>query len=1007
MAKGKQQAFEQDPADMARESQRDRAAARFVVDGKDVTQVRYTVKLDPERMNPEGREAERGRQMDAAEKSAIESADVRFFKGRKEVAAFVGLTADELDRLVGKHNRSNMENGVGQSARNQPIDGIAGKLEKDYLVSNRAVSAGLEDKAVNLDTKQSMTAALGDLDQITAKRLPEQSMTREAIGELVKDNLQAMDNLRDRADLRQAQQLMTENAVRSAPYREALASELAQHPDAERVRAMPPAELRRVVESDEKLFDYTSGRLHAEYALEQAGERLGRLAKMSDAEREKDSHQNIVQDYRGMMAVPANELPRDQASQIVRDNVLDLKSIQDPDLRKDAATYMDWMAHEQKEYRDQLQARDPVVAAEVVAAGEVLRAAQKAADSERVNAIVQRMENGLNRAAGHSFVESAEWARKDAQALVEINDPQRRQFATLVMAGVAQEKPDYMAVLLSKHGDIARQVEQANKDRRVDEEVAKFEHGLETGRITIDRAAGLDAGRGPSGKVGTILSDEQVEKYFREYEDQVRPGAARAAGADRAGATAERGAQNGDLSEVNSIEPDRDREQVHPKMDDEVRRNVALMWLNRTRQTDADRVAAADPSLQQRGGLIGDSERVAAADPSLPRNANRMSDADRVVASDPSLPGARKADQIPKEIEDAYLRVGNKFHYTDKPKLQAFEDKGERLETKSNSEKIAADLVAIANARGWDSIKVRGSEEFRQKVWLEASLQGMAVKGYKPTEADRALLEKRERESTSNAILRDDSVQKRLAPSVDIGKGATDREQGSTSAERSSATTGMNKPAQSTSADRATPAEREAPAPAKHERGELAGVLLEHGKAKFNFDKDEKSNYYVKYRDDKGAEQITWGVGLEKAMKESKADIGQRVELKNLGPEPVVVLANVRDASGNVIGKKEIETHRNKWEVKAEAFRNQDPKEVVKAHPDLVNAYAVMRAGEIVAAQKFQAPDDQKKFVEMMKESVAKSIEQNRAMPEVRIRETQQQAAQQKREIAAEKALER
>ena len=120
------------------------------------------------------------------------------------------------------------------------------------------------------------------------------------------------------------------------------------------------------------------------------------------------------------------------------------------------------------------------------------------------------------------------------------------------------------------------------------------------------------------------------------------------------------------------------------------------------------------------------------------------------------------------------------------------------------------------------------------------------------------------------------------------------------------------------------------PDAAKQGRVKLTGVLLEHGKAKFNFDQDEKVNYYVKYRDNKGVEQITWGVGLELAMKESKADIGQRVELKNLGPEPVVVIANVRDGTGKVIGQQEIETHRNKWEVKASVPRAKNPKEVVK-----------------------------------------------------------------------------
>lgn len=66
-----------------------------------------------------------------------------------------------------------------------------------------------------------------------------------------------------------------------------------------------------------------------------------------------------------------------------------------------------------------------------------------------------------------------------------------------------------------------------------------------------------------------------------------------------------------------------------------------------------------------------------------------------------------------------------------------------KLETKSNSEAIAESMVRIAEARGWDEIKVSGSEAFRKEVWLEAASRGMHVKGYSPSEQDKAELAKR------------------------------------------------------------------------------------------------------------------------------------------------------------------------------------------------------------------------------------------------------------------------
>ena len=60
--------------------------------------------------------------------------------------------------------------------------------------------------------------------------------------------------------------------------------------------------------------------------------------------------------------------------------------------------------------------------------------------------------------------------------------------------------------------------------------------------------------------------------------------------------------------------------------------------------------------------------------------------------------------------------------------------------------------MQIAQARGWNEIKISGSEKFRQEVWLEASVRGMAVKGYTPNEADKAQVNKRISEIKPNQV---------------------------------------------------------------------------------------------------------------------------------------------------------------------------------------------------------------------------------------------------------------
>lgn len=110
---------------------------------------------------------------------------------------------------------------------------------------------------------------------------------------------------------------------------------------------------------------------------------------------------------------------------------------------------------------------------------------------------------------------------------------------------------------------------------------------------------------------------------------------------------------------------------------------------------------------------------------------------------------------VPLEIEKQYLRVGDKFYHPKNTDLVAFEDKGNKLETKSNSEAIAESMVRIAEARGWDEIKVSGSETFRKEVWLEAASRGMHVKGYSPSEQDKAELAKRMSQTEANKVEKD------------------------------------------------------------------------------------------------------------------------------------------------------------------------------------------------------------------------------------------------------------
>ncbi|WP_043458015.1 LPD7 domain-containing protein [Azohydromonas australica] len=74
----------------------------------------------------------------------------------------------------------------------------------------------------------------------------------------------------------------------------------------------------------------------------------------------------------------------------------------------------------------------------------------------------------------------------------------------------------------------------------------------------------------------------------------------------------------------------------------------------------------------------------------------------------------------------------------------AFTDHGNRLATKSDTPFVARSMVDLAEAKGWDALTLKGSEDFRRAAWLEAASRGLEVRGYNPTVQDRQQLAERQ-----------------------------------------------------------------------------------------------------------------------------------------------------------------------------------------------------------------------------------------------------------------------
>ncbi|UKD18114.1 DUF5710 domain-containing protein (plasmid) [Burkholderia aenigmatica] len=246
-----------------------------------------------------------------------------------------------------------------------------------------------------------------------------------------------------------------------------------------------------------------------------------------------------------------------------------------------------------------------------------------------------------------------------------------------------------------------------------------------------------------------------------------------------------------------------------------------------------------------------------------------------------------------------------------------FEDKGVRLTSHANDRGTLADMIAIVQAKNFTSITLKGDPDFRRNGWLEAKLAGgIEVKGYKPSDSDHALLEAARRE------------QARQRDALTIRKGESPAPAGEKTAPSDSvAATPVAKPANQR-AEAATTAPDTGPKTEAKPVDTMSGELLEHGSARYQHKADASHSYFVRYRDEAGAERTVWGVDLKRAMEDSGAQVGDTVSLKNLGETPVQVQEPVRDEGGKVIRLEWKEALRNAWEV-----TRSDPVEPTRA-PD-------------------------------------------------------------------------
>jgi hypothetical protein len=269
-------------------------------------------------------------------------------------------------------------------------------------------------------------------------------------------------------------------------------------------------------------------------------------------------------------------------------------------------------------------------------------------------------------------------------------------------------------------------------------------------------------------------------------------------------------------------------------------------------------------------------------------DAEKRRRANQAQASESSAPPVAP---VPAHIAAKYLVKGDIYHFDDQ--TVAFVDKGTALTVKTHNKAIIQDLMAIAQAREWQAVTVSGTQAFRREAWKGATVAGLSVSGYSPSEIERV---------------------------------AVDRERGRRAASKPSETVQGATASAREAPESAAPREPGAQSPdAKRANSVRYGILVAHGEAPYRHDPSQSASYFITLKDAAGQERTSWGVGLRDALLESKTApaVNDWVGMRRVGSTPVTVVQRSVDEDGEVIAQA-IGAKRHNWEVeKAEYFAHR------------------------------------------------------------------------------------
>ncbi|WP_250880503.1 LPD7 domain-containing protein [Escherichia coli] len=238
----------------------------------------------------------------------------------------------------------------------------------------------------------------------------------------------------------------------------------------------------------------------------------------------------------------------------------------------------------------------------------------------------------------------------------------------------------------------------------------------------------------------------------------------------------------------------------------------------------------------------------------------------------------------------------------------AFYDYGSHLRMAtpeaSQSDEMILAAVLTADKQHHRGIEITGSDEFKERVFNLISEYNIEVKLTNPEQRVK-LLELKKANETAKETAKENVADSKANKQEGVNEKANSSVQQNGMRWEESASVQPKK-------QNASDTQKEDKAAGESWE---KGVIVAHGRAKYEWKDDESMNYFVTLKNEHG-EKTLWGKDLERAVKDAGVDTERLVTVRNLGFVDVEVNAPVRDESNKIVRYETIQTKRNEWEVK-------------------------------------------------------------------------------------------